>query len=123
MDERTRERMELMNGGPLPSSVERLHDKVRLLSDKGRGPSDLPTSVLALMLVLADAQPSGEPRPRPRLEQKLTKEDTGRRFLLNGSEGTFLGRGPRGFYKVEIGGENKLIQPNKFHESCELING
>jgi hypothetical protein len=122
MDERTRERMELMNGGPLPSSVERFYDKVREFSDTGNGPADLPTGLLALILSLADAPPPVEPRvTSPDSGQKLTKEDSGRRFLLNGSEGTFLGRGPRGFYKVEIDGENKLIEPEKFHEVCELV--
>jgi len=122
MDDRTRERMELMNGGPLPPSVEKFYVKVRRLSDKGHGPADLPTSVLALVLSLADDLPPREPRvASPGPGQKLTKEDTGRRFLLNGSEGTFLGRGPRGFYKIEIGGDNKLIEPEKFHEVCELV--
>ena len=111
--------MELMNGGPLPPAVEKLYVKVRRLSDMGNGPADLPTSVLALILALAF-----DPPPRvasPGSGQKLTKEDAGRRFLLNGSEGTFLGRGPRGFYKVEVDGESKLIQPEKFHEVCELV--
>jgi hypothetical protein len=77
-------------------------------------------------LILAISRVEAPSEPRPHLSpgyRPLTKEDAGRKFHRNGSTGTFIGRGPRGFYKVKIDDEDILLNPDVFNEECELING
>ena len=125
MEIRTKEVMEVMNGGPLPAAAERLHDQAVAFSEKIGGPSGLTIPLLALILALVRDETPMEPRPSPALDQlpSLTKEDIGRQFRRNGSIGTFTGRGPRGFYNVNIDDETLLLNPQIFHTECELIDG
>lgn len=124
MDERTRERMEIMNGGPLPPAVVSLYDQVVTMCERVHGPSELSTMLSALILAMPRVQAPVEPRPSlPSESRLLTKEDAGREFRRNGSVGTFVGRGPRGFYKVVIDDEELLLNPEVFSKECELIDG
>ena len=124
MDERTRERMEIMNGGPLPPAAVSLYNQVVTMCERIHGPSELSTMLSALILAMPRVQAPVEPRPGPPSgSRSLTKEDAGREFRRNGSVGTFVGRGPRGFYKVVIDEEELLLNPEVFSKECELIDG
>ena len=124
MDERTRERMEIMNGGPLPPAAVSLYNQVVTMCERIHGPSELSTMLSALILAMPRVPAPGAPRPSlPSGSRSLTKEDAGREFRRNGSVGTFVGRGPRGFYKVVIDEEELLLNPEVFSKECELIDG
>lgn len=116
--------MEIMNGGSLPSTSVHLYDQVVAMSERIHGPSELSAPMAALILAISRVQAPLEPRPSvPPGQRPLTKEDAGQKFRRDGSTGTFVGRGPRGFYKVRIDDEDLLINPKVFDEECELING
>lgn len=95
-------RMERIIGGPVPEKTKSLFNKIHKRVQAAHGPSYADMYFLSLIAELTDAfdEPEAE-------FNRLTRYDTGKKVVFrlgNGNaEGTFVGLGPGGRYRVDLG--------------------
>ena len=108
MDSYDQRKIKRMLGGPVPSAVEGMYDKVRSLIQKTSGPSHLPDPLLALIVVLSTEAPETPEGAK----DALGKEDSGKHIIVQiGDEevvAIYKGRGPGGRYRVAL--EDKTVR-------------